>query len=385
MKTIIQQENLKAGLQAVGRAASPRAHLPVLANVLLEANGAQQLKLAATNLQVGITCWLPAEIQQAGATTVPATTISDLIGNLPRGPLSLSLDTRTETLGIQAAQSDTQVKGILASEFPPAIAAQEAQTVPLAADMLKALILQTAFSVSTDEVRPVLTGVLFRFEGDRLTLASADGFRLSIAHETLPEAVSTPVQAIVPAQALREFATIAPESGTVEITLQSNRIAFRMDHLEGPIRTLEVVSLLIEGNFPNFEAILPPGCATRVVIDRLALLRACKQAQIFARESSNIGSFQITPGVLTPGVENKPGTIVVQGRSDETGSNQSRVDAQVEGPGLEIAFNIRFVQDVLQIFQTPTLALELNAADQPGVLRAVGNDNYQHVIMPMHI
>lgn len=380
MKTIVQQENLKAGLQAVGRAASPRATLPVLANVLLEANGSHQLKLSATNLQMGITCWLPAEIQEAGATTVPATTINDLIGNLPRGQIALSLDSQTETLGIQADQSNTQVKGIVATEFPPALAAQEAQTVVLAADLLKTLIHRTAFSVSTDEARPVLTGVLFRFEGDRLTLASADGFRLSTVEELLPDAIPTPFQAIVPAQALREFATVAPESGAVEMVLQPNRIAFRMENLEGPIRALEVVSLLIEGNFPSFEAIIPTGCATRVEVDRLALLRACKQAQIFARESSNIGSFQITPGV-----EAKPGTVVVQGRSDETGSNQSLVDAQVTGPGLEIAFNIRYVQDALQILNTSTVAFEFNAAENPGVLRAVGDDNYCHVIMPMHI
>ena len=376
MKLQIDQETLHAGLQVTGRAANARSTLPVLANVLMEAGG--NLRLSATNLRLGITCWLPATIKAEGATTLPADTLGALVAGLPGGPLKLSLSPKTETLTLQDATSNARVKGILATEFPPNSTPDTAQSFQIAADLLKALIHKTAFAASRDEGRPVLTGVRFQFEGDQLTLAAADGFRLSIQTDTLPEPVGEPVSVIVPATSLKELVAVLPGTGAVSVQVSEKQITFRAEHLEGPLDALEVVALLLEGKFPDFSQVIPKSHETRVVVPRQALLVACRQGQIFARDSAHIGRFAIQPDA-----KSGTGQIVVRGRSDETGENRTTVDAEVDGPGLEIAFNIFFLQEALQTLRTPNVVLEFTTPNKPVVLREPEEDGFLHVLMPM--
>lgn len=380
MRVSVLQENLARGLSIVTRAVSPRSTLPVLANVLV-ATDEGRLRLSATNLELGITCWIGAKIQEEGSTTVPARTFSDLIATLPGGnQVEMSLTVRTQTLNVRCGASNTDLKCIDAQEFPPMPVSDVSQGLELNVMDFKEMIQQVVFAASTDDARPILTGVLVTVKGDAITLAAADGFRLSVRKAHLSSPAARSLSAVIPARALSELARIASDGDkTLTMITPPGRaqVIFR-------VGDVELVSQLIDGMFPDYEQIIPRRCDTRAVLSTSAFLKACKQAEIFAREGSHIAKLNIQPGG-----ELKPGVVEITGQSEETGSNQNIVDANIEGPGLLIAFNVRFLREVLDVIRTPNVALETTANNLPGVIRPVESQDDQseflHVIMPMHL
>ncbi len=381
MKVTVLQENLSRGLSTVSRAVSPRSTLPVLSNILV-ATDEGRLRLSATNLELGITSWIGAKIDEEGSTTVPARTFTDLVSTLAEKNVNLSLAIRTQTLNIRCGASNTDIKCIDAQEFPPMPVTDLSQGLLLNVADLKEMIQQVAFAASTatDEARPVLTGVMMTVRGNKLTLAAADGFRLSVRKAELSTPAARSVSAIVPARALIELARIASD-GDQQITMAlptgRGQVIFRL-------RDIELISQLIEGNYPDYEQIIPHHCETRAIISTSAFQKACKQAEIFAREGSHIARVNIQPGT-----ELQPGTVEISGQSEETGYNQNLVDATIEGPGLVIAFNVRFLREVMDIIRTPNFVLETTHNTSPGVIRPVGAQpeagEFFHVIMPMHL
>jgi DNA polymerase-3 subunit beta len=375
MKVSVLQENLAHGLNIVSRAVSPRSTLPVLANVLV-ATDEGRLRLSATNLELGITCWIGAKIQEEGSTTVPARTFTELVSTLTNQQVEMDLNVRTQTLNVRSGSSNTDLKCIDSQEFPPMPSPDVSDGMQLNVADLKEMIHQVAFAASTDDARPILTGVLVTVQGNKITLASADGFRLSVRNAELSADVSRPISAVIPARALSELARIAGE-GEQAITMMlppgRGQVIFRM-------KDIELVSQLIDGVFPDYEQIIPRNYQTRTVLATAAFLKACKQAEIFAREGSHIARINITPGG-----ELQPGTVEISGQSEETGFNQTTVDASIDGPPLLIAFNVRFLREVLDVVGTPDVALETSVDTAPGVIRPVGEDEFLHVIMPMHL
>jgi DNA polymerase-3 subunit beta len=378
MKVSVLQENLAHGLSIVSRAVSPRSTLPVLGNILI-ATDEGRLRLSATNLELGITCWIGAKIQEEGSTTVPARTFSDLVSTLSDKQVDLSLNIRTQTLSVDSGGSHADLKCIDAQEFPPMPIADSKQGIQLNVSDLKEMIQQVAFAASTDEARPVLTGVLVQLNGDHLTLAAADGFRLSVRKAQLSSPISKPIQAVIPARALSELARVSGDSTESLVMLLPpgrGQVIFRM-------KDVELASQLIEGSFPDYEQIIPRRCDTRAVLSTSSFLKACKQAEIFAREGSHIARLNINAGG-----ELQPGTVEISGQSEETGSNQNVIEASIEGHSLLIAFNVRFLREVLDVIKTPNVALETTAETSPGVIRPVGassENDFLHVIMPMHL
>ncbi len=375
MKVSVLQETLAQGINIVSRAVSPRSTLPVLANVLVATDDGR-LRLSATNLELGITCWIGAKIEAEGATTVPARTFADLVGTLPKDRVEMALTENTQTLHVKCGTSNTDIKCIDAQEFPPMPVLDAAEGIQLNVADLKEMIHQVVFSASTDEARPVLTGVLVTVEGNKITLASADGFRLSVRSAELSSPAEQPINVIIPARALSELARVATDGDqAVSMLLPPGRgqVVFRM-------KDVELVSQLIEGNFPDFQQVIPRTFETRSVMSTEQFLKACKQAEIFARESSHIARLNITPGG-----ELQPGTVEIFAQSEETGSNETVVDASIEGPPILIAFNVRFLRDVLEVINTPNVALETTTSASPGVIRPLGEEDFLHVIMPMHI
>lgn len=380
MKVTVLQENLAHGLSTVSRAVSSRSTLPVLANILVATDDGR-LRLSATNLELGITCWIGAKIQEEGSTTVPARTFTDLINTLSDKQVEMTLNVRTQTMNIHSGASNTDLKCIDSQEFPPMPVADVSQGIQINVADLKEMIQQVAFAASTDEARPILTGVLINVDDNKITLAAADGFRLSVRKADLSQAVARPITAVVPARALTELARIAGDGDqTLTMVMPPGRgqVIFRL-------REAELVSQLIEGNFPPYEQIIPRRCDTRAVLSTAAFLKACKQAEIFAREGSHIARINVTPGG-----ELQPGTVEISGQSEETGFNQNIVDASIEGPRLLIAFNVRFLREVLDVVKTPNVALETTSETSPGVIRPVGGQasedgDFLHVIMPMHL
>ena len=374
MKVSCLQENLARGLSVVSRAVAPRSTLPVLGNILI-ATDEGRLRLSATNLELGISCWIGAKVEEDGATTVPARTFVDLINTLPNEQVDRELTVRTQTLNVNSSRFNNDIKCIDAQEFPPLPPEELDAGLELDLEELREMIHQVVFAASSDDARPVLTGVLVEIEDGELSMAAADGFRLSLRTSGLSTADSGPLQAIIPSRALSELARAVGDNETVTMILPPNRgqVIFRT-------KDLELVSQLIEGTYPDVKGIIPNGYSTRTVLPTNSFLKACKAADIFAREAAHSARLRITPGS-----DLEPGKLEVSATAAETGSNETAVDATIEGEPVEIAFNVRFLIDVLSIVDTPNVALETNNASSPGVLRSVGRDDFLHVIMPMHL
>ena len=368
MKLSVMQENLARGLSVVSRAVSNRSTLPVLANVLLKTEDAG-LKLTATNLEIGITYWVPGKIETDGATTVPAKLLTDLVNSLPAGDrVDLALQAG-DTLHLRCGRFETHVKGIDADEFPAIGAAGERPTTRIAQNALRRALAETVFAAASDEARPILTGVLARFEGDQLTLAAADNYRIAV--KTIPILDAVPeTSVVIPARALNELARVlADVEDPVEVVLAAsrNQVLF---HLDG----IDLVSRLIDGQFPNYQQVVPQTHTTRAILDREELLRAVRPAALIAHESANIVKLQI-------GADGEPGITV--SASAEVGDHVGQVEATVEGDGTTIAFNARYLADVLTNVAADQFALELNGPLSPGVFKPLGDEHYIHVIMPV--
>jgi DNA polymerase-3 subunit beta len=376
VKVSCLQENLAKGLSIVGRAVASRSTLPVLSNVLLATDNGR-LKLSATNLELGINCWVGAKVEEEGSTTVPARLLADFVNSLPPERIDMELVVRTQTLNARCARFEANIKGIDAQEFPIIPTAEDGgSTIRLAPEDLRRMIDQVAFAAATDESRPILTGVLARFEGDRLTLAAADGFRLSVRSAPIGQALDQPVEVIIPARALGELARIASdqeEQVEVIVTPARNQILFHL-------KDVDLVSQLIEGKFPDYNQIIPSGHATRTVLDSSGFLKAARVSHLFARDAANIVRLEVAPGD-----ELMPGHITLEATSAELGDNVGQMDAHIEGEPVEIAFNAKYLIDVLSVVDSAQVILETTSASSPGVLRPVGDDDYLHVIMPMHL
>jgi DNA polymerase-3 subunit beta len=376
MKVQVKQQQLAHCVSVVSRAVSPRSTLPVLSNILVKTDNGR-LRLSATNLELGITCWIGARIEGEGAITVPARIFTDLISNLPSDNVVLTLDNSTQTLNVRCGTSDTNIKGIDAEEFPPIPVPDLDEGVPLNVANFKEMVNQVAFSASTDEARPVLTGVLLKLDGEQITMAATDGFRISIREDALPNPISPPIEAIIPARALSELARIlgsSDETMIMSFPAERGQVIFHLDDLE-------LASQLIEGSFPDFRAIIPPNFKTHTLLPTSGLLKACKQAEIIAREGTNVARLNIIPD----SDESTPGTLEISAHSEQTGSSEVLVDASVDGIPLLVAFNVRFLREVLEVIKTDHVWLETNAANTPGLLRPQGDDHFKHIIMPMHI
>ncbi len=376
MKVTVLQENLARGLSIVSRAVSPRSTLPVLSNILI-ATDEGRLRLSATNLELGITCWIPARIDENGSTTVPSRTLFDLVNTLPGDQAQLTLDVKTQTLHIQSGSSNNDIKGIDAQEFPPLPTPEMDGAIQLNVADFKEMIHQVAFAASTDEARPVLMGVLMSVEKDKVTMAAADGFRLSVRKAQLSQAVSQPLSIIIPARALNELARAASDGEEpIYMVVPKNRgqVLFR-------VKDVEIVSQLIDGTFPDYQQIIPRSFKSRTLVSTAALLKACKQAEIFAREGSNVARLDIKQA----NGEMQPSEVEISATSEETGKNETIVEATVDGGSVLIAFNVKFLREALEVIRTPNVALETSASNAPGVVRPVGDEDFLHVIMPMHL
>ncbi len=374
MKVTVLQENLARGLSVVSRAVSPRSTLPVLANILI-ASDEGRLRLSATNLEMGITCWIPARIEQEGSTTVPSRTFSDLVNTLPGDQVQLTLEAQVQSLNVRSGASNNDIKCIDAQEFPPLPVPDMEGAIQLNVVDFKEMIHQVAFAASTDEARPVLMGVLMLVDKDKVTMAAADGFRLSVRKAVLSSPAPNPFTAIIPARALSELARIASDGEEmIHMVAPKGRgqVVFR-------VKDVELVTQLIDGAFPDYQQIIPRNYKSRTLVSTASLLKACKQAEIFAREGSNVARLDIKSA------NGGSGEVEISATSEETGKNETIVEATVDGSGVIIAFNVKFLREVLEVIKSPNVALETSAANAPGVVRPVGDEEFLHVIMPMHL
>jgi DNA polymerase III subunit beta len=359
----------------VSRAVAARSTLPVIGNILLTTDEGR-LRLSATNLEMGLSCWIGAKVEEEGATTVPAKTFVDLVNSLPADTVQLELVERTQTLSVTCGRTRANVKGIAAQEFPLLPRLDKSAALELNVDNLRAMIGQVAFAAATDEARPILTAVQARIGDGQIKLEAADGFRMARRTAPLPSATAATVAALVPARALAELARLVTGDEPVYLQLPSGRGQIIFAH-----GACELVSQLVEGVFPDLNAITPVNFTTRTVLPTEEFRKACRTSDIFARESSHTARLKITPGT-----DLEPGHLTISAVSAESGDNQGKLDATVEGEPVEIAFNVKYLVDVLNVIDTPNVALETTSATSPGVVRPVGGDgDYLCVLMPMHL
>jgi DNA polymerase III subunit beta len=375
MKLTCLQENLNKGLAIVGRAVATRTTLPITNNVLLTA-GEGRLKLVATNLEMAISCWIGAKIEQEGSITVPARLLTEFVGSLPNDTISVNLSPQTKTLGLKCARFEARISGVDAKEFPPIPNVDDGVTTEVEVDVLRQAINQVVFAAATEESRPVLTGVCTQFEGNTLTLAAADGFRLAVFKMPVKNKIAQKTEVIIPARTLSELNRLmGDQEEPVKITLNPNKSQV-LFHL----KSSELVSQLVQGTFPNYSQLIPKSYNTRVLINVADFLRATKTASIFARDGSGIVRL-----VVTPGSEENPGKLAVSARSEEIGDDVGEIDATVEGADSKIAFNGKYLMDVLGVLKESQVALETTNPSSPGLIKPVGADNYTHVVMPMFV
>jgi DNA polymerase-3 subunit beta len=374
MKVSCLQENLSKGLSLVSRAVAARSTLPVLGNILLATDNGR-LRLSATNLELGITCWVGAKIEEDGSVTVPAKTLVDLVNTLPQDKVELDLNVRTQTLNLVCGRTQAHLKGIDAQEFPLIPCADLDNSLELNVEDFKEMINQVAFAAATDEARPILTGVLAKIDGGTLKLEAADGFWLAVRTASLSSPAETPVTAVIPARALAELARIIGADEPVYMSLPPGRGQVIFHH-----GNVELVSQLIEGNFPDLTSVIPKKYTTRTVLPTEEFRKACRTSDIFAREAAHTARLKIKPGS-----ELEPGHVSISATSAETGDNVAEIDATVDGVPVEIAFNVKYLVDVLNVITTPNVALETSTATSPGIIRPVGRDDYLYVAMPMHL
>jgi DNA polymerase-3 subunit beta len=372
MNVSVMQENLARGLGVVSRAVSSRATLPVLANVLLKTEESG-LKLTATNLEIGINCWVPGKVEESGEITVPARLLTDLVASLPNQRIDLQLSSKDRTLKVTCGGSRSSIKGIDADEFPVVAAIGEAPATSVDGRALRDALQQVVFAAASDESRPILTGVLTKLTGDTMTLAAADNYRIAVRSLKLEKPVSPEMSIVVPARSYAELMRILPDAeAPIEITITPNKSQV-LFHVEG----IDLVSRLIEGQFPNYEPVIPQSHASRAVLDREAFLSGARRASIFARDSANIVKIEF-------GGESSNGEgVSISAHAADVGDNADTLEAAVEGSPTSIAFNARYLLDVLTNLGTDEAALELSGPLAPGVVRGVGKDDYVHVIMPV--
>lgn len=362
MKVTVTQENLNKALGVVSRVASNKTSLPVLNNILLRTEN-NRLLLAATNLEVAITEYIGAKVVSEGAVTIPARLLSEFIANLPKGNVELTVD--GSKLHISADKYVSTINGMPADEFPALPVIESAPTLTLPTELLKTAISQTVLTASSDDTRPVLTGVLCHVHEGQLYFAATDGYRL--AERRLVASTET-IRALIPASTLSDVARVVPEDcDEVIILIDESQVRFRMNDIE-------VTSRLIEGNFPDYRQLIPKETEIHALLSRTEFTRVTKIASLFARESG---------GSVTVATDASKQTLSIHSIASQLGENTSEAAAEVDSDG-SVTLNSRYLIEALGCFDHETIKFGFSGKLAPCVLSDVdGSGDYQHIVMPL--
>lgn len=369
----ILQENLAHGLAIVGRAVAPHSTMPVLGNVLLTTENGR-LKLVATNLDISIAYWAPAKIEAECAITLPARHLVDYVNALPPDRVEIALNARTATAHLKCARMEANLKGVDASEYPAIRTMTDRwSSVQIDPEALKEAVAQTVIAAATDDARPILTGVRVHLDKSQMTLAAVDGFRISVRTVPITGGRAKPFEVIVPARALSEAVRLIGDSEdpvTMAVDPEKTHALFRTP-------TAELVTTLVEGNFPDVNAIFPKSWATRTTLNTADLVNAVKSARVFSRESS---------GIVRLDIQGADGQrMIIASSSAESGDATAELDATVAGEAQLIALNTVYLLEVLGVLGSPQVVIETTSASSPAVIRPAGREDFTHVIVPMDI
>jgi DNA polymerase-3 subunit beta len=364
MELIVTQENFARALSAVGRVASNKTGLPILNNILLRTDG-NRLLVAATNLEVATTQYIGAKVVKPGAITVPARLISEFVSSLPKD--SIELKVVNSNIHISSGKFKSIINGVIADEFPelPTINEEVSISYSINTDDFKQAVSQTVITASSDSTRPVLTGVYWHSHEGQLYLAATDGYRLS--ERRLVETKSE-VAAIIPVQTLQEvLRVIVDDADTVEIIFDESQVRFR-------INEAEIISRLVDGNFPDYRQLIPAKSDINATVQKTDFVRVTKVAGLFARESG--GSVVLT-------VDEDNNSVSLHSIASEYGENTSELSAEVKGSG-QVTLNSRYLAEALSALDGDVLEFGFSGKLSPCIFKSVSKDtNYYHIIMPL--
>ena len=361
MKLKVTQENLSKALAYVSRVASSRGTLPILANVLLGVED-NRLKLAATNLDIAISCYVGAQVQKTGSLTVPARLFQDLISSLPSGVIELDQDGMR--LKVHTDHYKSVINGVSAEDFPVMPTISDGITWSIATPVLKEALQQVVLAASNDESRPVLTGVLFQAVDGFLYAASTDSYRLA---EKKLMATKQDIRLLIPATALHDtLRIIADHTGETDVVCDDQQVLFKAGDVE-------LVARLIEGNFPDYRKLIPQTFETTAVLTKTDLTNITKVASLFARESA--GSVVLSAGDPSDSVR-------IRAVASQVGENDASAVAKVSGGG-EVTLNSRYILDALQVMDGKNVQVRFNGKIEPVLLSDPDTDDYLHLIMPL--
>lgn len=369
MKFIANKVVLYQALQNVSRAVSGRSTLPILGNVLIDAQK-DGVHMVTTDLEIGIQCSLEANVSQAGSLTVPAKMLGEVVGSLPEEEISLQSD-ENNSLTLTCGKSEYLINGLPAEEFPALPEVSQELSLSISQPDLREMIRKTVFAASLDETRAILTGVLLVWEGNLIKGVATDTHRLAVREIPVEASAEKKITVIVPARALHELSRSLREEdeAQVEMNIGESQILFKMDHLL-------LVSRLIEGQFPNFERVIPSETPTRISANREELLSAIRRAAIVARAEANKLIFR--PG-------GNGGSLVITAESGEVGKAHEEVAINLEGEAVEIAFNAQYLMDALSVMDSEAVEIGLGGPLNPGLIKPAGATDCLYVVMPMQI
>lgn len=377
MRVSVLQDNLASALAIATRAVDSRPSLPILANVLLVAEESR-LRIVGTNLEQTIIVWVGAKVEVEGAVTLPAKTLTDLMNQLSPERVDLALDDLTVTMTVTCGTNVSHIKGMSAADFPDVPQRPDGETFTLPAAVLKEAIAQVAFAAAKEDNRPALTGVVWQSNGESLTLACADGYRLAI--RTITGDTGMPKgEVIMPAKVMVDIARLIDpeEDEEVRVTFSDQR-KLATFAIGGQI---VVVAQTLEGKFPDYSAIVRSlNSNVDAVVYTDDLLRACKRAEIFARDNASAVKITVKP----PRMEGDYGELVVAGKSNERGDNEGTIDARVVGDSVDVNANSKYLLEPLNTIGEERVRLQM-AAGKPIALMPEGRADLTHIIMPMGI
>ena len=378
------RKELFEGIQTVGKAVATRSSLPILTHVRIAAKDGR-VSMMATDLEMWMEHTLPGVgITEDGAATAPARNFTELLAAMPDADVSVTVEDETNTLHLRCLKANYKLLGLSADEFPLLPQVKEESRFVIDREILKEAIRQTIFATSTDETRAILTGVLVVFQGDSLRLVATDTHRLAVRDCPVKEG-SGSASAIVPSRAMNELLRIiGNDEGDVVVTLSSNQIQFQIEHGKGDDKDSEMsskttlISRLIEGQFPNYERVIPAQATKTLTVERAPLASAVKRAAIVARDSASRVVLRTTED---------GDRLTITAESGSVGNAYEEVEVARTGDDspVEIAFNAKYLADVLNVLDTEGLHIELTEPLRPGVIRPTDDADYLCVLMPMQV
>jgi DNA polymerase-3 subunit beta len=361
MKLQVTQENLTKALGSVARVANSRGTLPILSNVLLKTVEGR-LSIAATNLDIAITHFIGSKVSEEGAITVPARLMQDFVSSLPSGVIDLKLE--DSRLKISADKYQSTINGVSAEDYPVMPAIEDGVTWKVPGKSLKQALQQVVVAASGDEARPVLTGVLWKTQDGRLCLAATDSYRLA---ERVLTAIPQEVSLLIPASAIHDLLRILGDfDEDVFITNDDQQVLFR-------VGDVELVTRLIEGNYPDYRKLIPAKFASSATLKKTDLVNITKVSSLFARESA---------GSVTINFDEAGQQVSIRSIASQIGENTAAATAKVVGDGT-ITLNSRYILDALHVMAGDEVEFSFNGKLEPTVLRDTGASDYTHVIMPL--